>query len=272
MQVFPGTQVAAMVIFVGPEKNRRQPLILHRISGSTRIGFSSSEQEKVIRQGTTPPTFQPPDLRQPMRRNRSTLSTTEALARVAIIRRGVATGANTFFLKTNREVEPLPSHCYVRAISRLREVPGDALSLEVHQQIAKADLRCWLLQITESDAQDPEVSRVIAEGVRQGIHERYLCKVRNPWYAVEQIPPPDLLIGPMGKQQFRVVTNGAGAIPTNTLYGLRMRQGVPSSVGQRRGVASRRGWAAVNACNRTSPRGRATEASAAAGNVRPVVM
>ncbi|MFG1998617.1 Eco57I restriction-modification methylase domain-containing protein [Spirillospora sp. NPDC048911] len=235
MQVFPGAQVAAMVIFVGSEKGRRQPMMLHQITGSTATGFSSSTQERVAREGSAPPTFLWTELSRQNGRRQSTSSSTEALARIAIIRRGVATGANRFFLKTTQEVELLPAHCYVRAISRLREVPGDVLSLEVHQQIAKADVRCWLLQLSEDHAQDPEIGRLIADGVRQEIHERYLCKVRKPWYAVEQIPAPDLLIGPMGKQQFRVVANEAGAIPTNTLYGLRMRQGVPRSVRHRLG-------------------------------------
>jgi hypothetical protein len=53
-----------------------------------------------------------------------------------------------------------------------------------------------------------------------GIHERYLPKHRDPWYAMEAVDPPDVLIGPMSKGRIRAVQNEVGAVPSNAIYGL----------------------------------------------------
>ncbi|GIJ51662.1 hypothetical protein Val02_85480 [Virgisporangium aliadipatigenens] len=73
-------------------------------------------------------------------------------------------------------------------------------------------------------AKNARIEELIAEGEVQGYHKGYLCRTRDPWYIVEKISVPDILIGPMGKETFRVVVNTVGATPTNTLYGLRLNR------------------------------------------------
>jgi len=103
------------------------------------------------------------------------------------------------------------------------------LDKDAHDKLGINGARCWLLNLDERKAKKVKVQRLIEAGEAAEVHLRYLCKTRTPWYAVERIPAPDILIGPMGKESFRVVINEIGAIPTNTLYGLRLRHGNKSS-------------------------------------------
>ncbi|MDH2429683.1 Eco57I restriction-modification methylase domain-containing protein [Sphaerisporangium sp. TRM90804] len=224
LNVFPGAQVAAMVVFIGPERKRRQRLKLFRVTGDLGTGFNERSAEEIDRIGVTPPSFSPRRLlvitHSPAG---SATTTTLPLGAMAVIRRGVATGANSFFLRTKLEMEALPAYACVPAISRLRDLVANNLDEAEHAGLGIRGARCWLLSIDEESAKDPNIKQVIDEGESSGINERYLCRTRQPWYMVEKIPIPDILIGPMGKKAFRVVVNTVGAIPTNTVYGIKLR-------------------------------------------------
>jgi hypothetical protein len=221
LEVFPGTQVAAMVIYVGPIQNGGQPMSLHKVIGRAGGGFESSGIVLARREGPAPRNFSDVMFTPPQARKIK--PSTVPLAQIVHIRRGVATGANKFFLRTLHEKHQLPEDTCVRAVSRLRDLPTEILSIAEHNRLGATGVRCWLLNLTRQDADKPDVLELLREGVREGFHERHLCKIRSPWYALEKVIVPDLLLGPMGKDKFRIVVNEAGATPTNTLYGLRMR-------------------------------------------------
>jgi len=67
---------------------------------------------------------------------------------------------------------------------------------------------------------DDGVLEWLSGAMEAGVHERYLAEHRDPWYAVESISPPDILVGPMSKSRMRAVRNEAAAIPSNAIYGL----------------------------------------------------
>ena len=225
LRLFPGTQVSAMVIYVGKRSSSKQDLLVAEIlmqNGVLRAG----KRQLTDRQGNTPTALSPNGISRP--RSWSVRKHWRPLNELVFVRRGVATGANSFFLRSKEEIEGLPKSSVVRAIGRLRDVPEDTLTRRHHDLLSKNGVRCWLVALGTEHAYVPEILSLIRAGEGLELHMRYLCKMRHPWYAVERIPPPDLLLGPMGKsfdrRTFRVVSNEAKAIPTNALYGLRMRR------------------------------------------------
>ncbi|MGW6520409.1 hypothetical protein [Streptomyces sp. NPDC054962] len=199
-------------------------MTIHQVAGNLADGFAASTSHTLTRTGTPPSAFHAGSWNngnssRPYRR-----ASEIPLGELVHVRRGVATGANRFFLRNYSERQKIDSDLTVRAISKLRDVSSNVLDLEAHEGLSQAGISCWLLALTETSANDPSVASLLEEGLRDGIHERYLCKTRSPWYVLEKIVAPDLLIGPMGKQGFRIVSNSVGAIPTNTLYGMRMRR------------------------------------------------
>ncbi|MEV7090257.1 Eco57I restriction-modification methylase domain-containing protein [Streptomyces sp. NPDC093085] len=222
--IFPGAQVGAMVVFVGPRTKQEEPMTMHHVAGNLTDGFSTSTSHAMTRTGAPPSAFHSDSWSNRSGGRPQQRAIEVPLGEIVHIRRGVATGANRFFLRSLPERQQIDPNLTVRAISRLRDVSSNVLDLDAHEELSLAGVSCWLLALTEDSANDPSVVPLLREGIRDGIHERYLCKTRSPWFVLEKVVAPDLLIGPMGKQGFRIVVNSVGAVPTNTLYGMRMRR------------------------------------------------
>ncbi|MDU0293927.1 hypothetical protein, partial [Saccharothrix longispora] len=128
--VFPGTQVTAMILVVGPEKSRRQSFVVRDVNLDT-VGPGQVITRRVVtydRIAQCPPTFS--ELLR-MRSKETGAKTT--LGEVAKIRRGVATGASDFFFLTDstriefelpsaalREALVKPAHCGSLSFTRAR--------------------------------------------------------------------------------------------------------------------------------------------------------
>ncbi|MBB5082621.1 Eco57I restriction-modification methylase domain-containing protein [Nonomuraea endophytica] len=218
--VFPGAQVSAMLLFVGPRAGREQAL---RIWEAKRVSgvFKAEPSIEIFRAGGEPATLMPSSLTPPVD---PINGTTEhiALKDIASVRRGVATGNNKFFLLTDEQINELPTWTYAPAIARIREIQSDDFSAELHRELRDKGERSWILRVSSTDRANPAVNRLLTAGEAAGVPEAYLCKTRSVWYELEQIPTPHIIVSPMSKERFRVMLNSIGATPTNTLYGLRL--------------------------------------------------
>jgi adenine-specific DNA-methyltransferase len=223
VNVFHNAQVAAMILLVGPRTQAKSLVEVYKIKSSTGGSFKGKHEVRRVLEGPCPPAFTLAALRPPPSAKSFLSVRSVPLGDVATVRRGVATGANNFFLRKDDEIFGLPSHVLKPAIARLKNLEADDLTLQLLDDLGKQGERRWLLQLDRSDAIHPAVAELLAEAKKRELHLRYLCNVRPVWYAVEQIEVPDLVLSPMSKRIFRVVVNSVGAVPTNTLYGLRLR-------------------------------------------------
>ncbi|NET57385.1 MAG: N-6 DNA methylase [Symploca sp. SIO2E6] len=142
------------------------------------------------------------------------------------IKRGLATGANHFFILTPEQISQhqlpaaflqpiLPSPRYLQ----VNEITADA---EGNPQIER---QLYLLNCTlpEEDLpeQYPHLWHYLQQGKAQGIHTRYLCRHRSPWYTQEKRPPAPLLCTYMGRTSrhrespFRLLLNHSRATAPN---------------------------------------------------------
>lgn len=94
--------------------------------------------------------------------------------------------------------------------------------------------RCYLLDLDEALAEVPAVAALLATGRTQGVPDRYLCRQREPWYRLEHMEVPDVVLSPLVTAQgLRAASNEVGAIPSNSLYGLFLQNGIEDAVGSR---------------------------------------
>jgi len=222
VSVFPGTRVTAMVVAIGPNRgNDEQPMTTSHVSlDATHVEVARSvgrsrHGDSIEGLGTWL-----------WRRSRAPVVAAVPLRQVARVRRGVATGANRIFLLTDADRARLPLAATVAAVRRLRHVSGDRLTQDAHDHLGAIGERRWLLKLADpSLLDDPTVATLLEKAAAAGIANRYLASHRDPWYLVESVDPPDLLISPMGKQRMRVVVNEVRAVPSNALYGLYVRGG-----------------------------------------------
>ncbi len=134
------------------------------------------------------------------------------------IRRGLATGANDFFLLTPEQIAEhqlpkaflkpiLPSPRYLFADEVKSDDQGEPL----------LDRRLFLLDcnLSEKEVSNsyPALWRYLERGIERGVNERYLCSRRSPWYSQEHRPPAPFLCtymnrrGTTSSRLFRFILN-----------------------------------------------------------------
>lgn len=135
----------------------------------------------------------------------------------AIVRRGIATGANEFFFLTRQRAKELgiPDEFLVPAIGRTRDVPGDVVDADLLERLDHMG-RPTLLFCPDGRPKDrfpAPVRRYLEEGERQGLPQRPLIATRRPWYKMETRRPPPILFAYLGRRNARFVRNLAGVVP-----------------------------------------------------------
>lgn len=141
------------------------------------------------------------------------------------IKRGLATGANGFFIldeaEANRLVLPaqflrpvLPSH---------RLIPTDVIEADkdgLPHALPRLVLLDCSLPRTVVRERFPALHTYLLEGERRLIHQRYLPRSRSPWYSQEQRPPAPIICTYMARKKqdgriFRFIRNYSQATAVN---------------------------------------------------------
>jgi adenine-specific DNA-methyltransferase len=142
------------------------------------------------------------------------------------IKRGIATGANKFFILTPERVTELqlpkrflipilPSARYLSSDEVLADHHGDPL-IERKQYV----LSCKLPE-SEVEAKYPSLWNYLESGKKLGVHEKYLSEHRSPWYSQEERMPPLFLCTYINRKSkangetFRFILNHSKAIAAN---------------------------------------------------------
>ena len=153
------------------------------------------------------------------------------LGNIATVRRGVATGANRFFVLSDQDVRKLglPMTCLRPLVQRLLYYRKG-----VDQASFNALADCepkWLFTTKPRKNLAAAISRYIEYGESEGYSARHLCSARRVWFDLEHdLQIPDVIITAMSRDVFHVVTNDLGAAVTNNLYGWRWSESTPDSV------------------------------------------
>lgn len=134
----------------------------------------------------------------------------------------IVTGANDFFsvddgTLAQHELEPWA----IPLLPRTRHAPGLVFTSEDWETARLAGTKAWLLSF-DSARPDPLAHAGPAEYLRGGeelaLHERYKCRIREPWFRIPGIVRGELLMSKRSHLWPRVVVNEAGAYTTDTIY------------------------------------------------------
>lgn len=138
----------------------------------------------------------------------------KTLARVV---RGIATGANEFFVLSTAEVAERALEDYVvRTLQRNREIQDIVLDEAHWQSLSASGKRVWLLYLRDAAARNTvAVGRYLAEGESRGFHRRSLVQTRRQWYAMEQREVPPIFFTILTRGNPRFILNLAGVRPLN---------------------------------------------------------
>jgi len=140
-----------------------------------------------------------------------------SLGDFATVLRGIATGANEFFLLTTRQVQALgiPQTFLRRAIARTRDVPGDSIDDKLMATLEASGRPTMLFCPDDRPLSDfpKTVREYLRMGEQMGLAERPLLASRRPWYKMEVRKPPPILFAYLGRRNSRFVRNFAKVVP-----------------------------------------------------------
>lgn len=139
------------------------------------------------------------------------------LKELAKVVRGIATGANDFFVLPTSLVKQCSLEPYVvRTLQRNREVQDIVLDESKWQALSIEGKRVWLLYLNGDDVSKQSLLRsYLDEGEAQGYHLRSLVKTRKKWYAMEQREIPAIFFTILTRGNPRFILNQAGVRPLN---------------------------------------------------------
>ena len=131
-----------------------------------------------------------------------------ALARTC---RGIATGANQFFLvgAGTARAYRLRRQSLRRCVGRALDAPHFVFAEHEATALEQQGKRVLLLDIRCEPGRGEQ--RYLERGRREGLPGRYLLAARSPWYAMERRPPSAIWAAVFGRKRLRFVLNTAGA-------------------------------------------------------------
>ena len=166
------------------------------------------------------------------------LPTARPLGSIVAFEVSIVTGANDFFSVDDATLAQYELGTWgIPLLPRSRHAPGLIFTKDDWNAARRAGARTWLLSFSAA-CPDPLSQAGAAEYLRRGeelaLHERYKCRIREPWYRVPGIVRGDLLLSKRSHFWPRVIVNSAGAYTTDTIY----RGRVLSAECDARGVAA----------------------------------
>ena len=148
-----------------------------------------------------------------------------ALGDLFIIKRGIATGANSFFIMDESRATALsiPSRFLRPVLPSPRYLKSDIIAADRYGA-PKIERPLFAFRCNRPldalDETEPETAAYIRRGEEEGVNSGYLASRRDPWYALEARSAAPFLCTYMGRSSqggppFRVLLNESRAIATN---------------------------------------------------------
>ena len=159
------------------------------------------------------------------------------------IKRGLATGCNSFFVLTPEQTTRLhlPREFLVPILPGPRDLDTNEVLADQDGE-PRIENRRYLLSCrcpeNEVKASCPALWDYLQRGLAEGVPQRYLCRHREPWYSQERRPPSPFLCTYMGRNTvkgrspFRFILNHSKATAANVYLLLYPKPVVASALGE----------------------------------------
>ena len=137
---------------------------------------------------------------------------------------GVVTGANRFFVLDENAVtnQRLSREDLRPAVSKAEHIQGLRLTRADISRLADEGQRSQLFYPSQ-ERPTGAPGRYIRIGEELGLHKRYKCRNREPWWRVPGVKVPDAFVTYMSHEIPRLVDNAAKSISTNTVHGVYLK-------------------------------------------------
>lgn len=134
------------------------------------------------------------------------------LSSYGMFTRGIATGANDFFALSKSKIEKynLDSNNICKCITKSSQIRKAVFTQDDFDVLYKSNQPVYCLNVRDCKSQP--IRKYLDEGKNLGYHERYLTKMRSPWYKIERREPAPILLGVFNRGRIKVIRNFTTAI------------------------------------------------------------
>ena len=135
-------------------------------------------------------------------------------------KRGIATGANSFFslsLSQSKKLK-IPLSVLKYCITKSSQISSSILNNRVISHLEKKDSKVFILD-ANGRLNNKEIRKYINCGEERKIHLRYLTKNRTPWYKLEKRTPAPILFGVFSRNKFKIIRNYSSALNLTCYHG-----------------------------------------------------
>lgn len=138
----------------------------------------------------------------------------------ADVKRGIATGANEFFVLSPSEARSLgiSDSELSNVLSKSVLVKGHEFSEAHMEQLMSSDAKCKLF--TPQHDLSASARAYVRSGEEAGWHKKYLCAARKEWFRTEVKEPAPIWVSQASRGRIRVVRNRSKALNLTTFHGL----------------------------------------------------
>lgn len=134
--------------------------------------------------------------------------------------RGIATGANKFFVLRPSQAEELKLNSgeLLPCVTKCNQIQKPSFANTDYADLVRRDQPVLLFSANAANA-SASAREYIDSGESKGYHLRYLTRTRSPWYKTEGRQPSPLLIGVFSRNGYKVVRNRSNAITLTCFHG-----------------------------------------------------
>ena len=140
---------------------------------------------------------------------------------------GIVTGRNQFFVLSEDQVERMElGQWTIPLVGRSFQIPGLTIYRDEWDRLAEGGHKCYLLQLGSLDRDElsSEALKYVQWGEEQGFHKGYKCRIRMPkWWNVPSVWTPDAFLLRQIHKGPRIISNGSGAVCTDTIHRIRTK-------------------------------------------------
>lgn len=141
--------------------------------------------------------------------------------------RGIATGANDYFTLSKSEITQykLSSKYLVPCITKAIHAADVSFNEETFKGLEETDKKVYLFNGENAD--DPYGMQYINRGKNEGIHQKYLTRNRQPWYALEKRPVAPIWVAVFGRSGLKFIWNSSRCVNLTCFHAF-----YPSEIGR----------------------------------------
>ena len=139
---------------------------------------------------------------------------------IAYVKRGIATGYNTFFTLSDAEREywGIESDFLVPVISKAVQIQGYEITNDIIVKLGKHGDKIHLLYCFDTPSY--HLKKYIKYGESKGVNGRYLCSHRTPWYSMERRKSAPILSTVFSRNNMRFIHNKSNCLNLAAYHGV----------------------------------------------------